>query len=58
MLSDSEDEGEKHSAKKALVSDDEEPGPSELQKENQPEEKEQAPAQEDYDSDEGIDRNV
>lgn len=41
-----------------MVSEDEEPGPSELQKEGQPEEQEKAPAQEEYDSDEGIDRNA
>lgn len=40
------------------MSDDEEPGPSELQKEDQPEEEQKPPAQEEYDSDEGIDRNM
>ncbi|KAJ8944826.1 hypothetical protein NQ318_013163 [Aromia moschata] len=59
LLSDSEDEGdEKHKSKKAIASDEEEEaGPSDIQKEIVPEEEEKAPPQEEYDSDEGVDRN-
>lgn len=56
MVSDSEDDEAQSKAKRIITSDDEEePGPSNSQKEV---EEVQAPQAEEYDSDEGVDRNA